>query len=422
MKILLLLITLSSVNASEIEHTHAEEKKHIHGTHRECPLPKSKNDIVECAIEFHPSIQTQKYEIESSKGLKEQADQIPNPVFISRYVRGEQNGFETSELESSLRFRVELGNKRKARVDHASSITGFEKLTLLEKKVDVKIQTILNLYQTRLVRDEYGLVSDSIKTYEKVIKKLKTLPKLNADQEASLTLFEIALEESRVHQAELYQFERKLEHFFHVATGNSLDEIESFLPFVPSKWPVIPKQKHKYKSAKIKKLKSLTKLAMSEVEIEKSKAWPTLDIGPSIMVDKGNGQENEMVGLSVRVPIPFFQVNGGGKAWARSKLDKSKKTVELTHAFESHERFEQLQVYESSVALLKNSMNIKALMKKHKRLEKLYDRGVVSNQVYLDSLKQKINYIQRKNKRVMTALASLWNIYKFDGMIMEKSI
>ena len=422
MKFFLILITLSSVYASEIEHTHAEEKKHIHGAHRECPLPKSKSDIVNCALEFHPDIQTQKYEIESSKGLKGKAGQIPNPIFISRYVQGEQNGFETSELESSLRFRVELGNKRKARIDHARSVTGSEELTLLEKKVDIKIQTILNLYRIRLVRLEYQFVKDSIKIYEKVIQKLKNLPKLDANQEASLTLFEISLEESKVHQSELYQIERKLEHFFHVATGNSLDEIKAFLPTIPTNWPSIPRQKHKYKSAKIKKLKSLTKLAMSEVEIEKSKAWPTLDIGPSVLVDKANGQENEMVGVSVRVPIPFFQVNGGAKAWAKSKLEKSKKVVELTHAFESHERFEQLQVYESSVSLLKNSISIDSLIKKHKRLEKLYDRGVVSNQVYLDSLKQKINYIQRRNSRVMTALSSLWNIYKFDGKVMEKSI
>ncbi len=37
---LLLFLLCLETQASEIQHTHAEQKKHLHGTHRECPLPK----------------------------------------------------------------------------------------------------------------------------------------------------------------------------------------------------------------------------------------------------------------------------------------------------------------------------------------------------------------------------------------------
>ena len=67
-------------------------------------------------------------------------------------------------------------------------------------------------------------------------------------------------------------------------------------------------------------------------------------------------------------------------------------------------------------------MKKKEIDKKHNRIERLYLRGVVASSVFLDSLKQKLSYLKSRNHRELTAVKALWNIYKFDGVILKERI
>ncbi|MBT3583677.1 MAG: TolC family protein, partial [Halobacteriovoraceae bacterium] len=273
----------------------------------------------------------------------------------------------------------------------------------------------------RQVLSEKKLLVEALSAFNKVIGQLKKLPRLSAEQIASLTLFEMALEETKINKSELFAKERKLEHYFHIATGHSVDEIIDFLPKSPDRWPTILKE-GKLNSPKVTKLRSLADLAQSGVEIEKAKAWPNLRIGPSFAIEKDGRSENKMIGLNIQLPLPLFQVNGGGKAYARSELLRAQKSVILTLEEEGHERYEQQRVYESAVDILKETMKQSVVESKHKRVEKLYLRGVVSSSVLLESLKQKLSYLKSRNLRELTAIEALWSIRKYDGQIFKETL
>lgn len=423
--ILALQVTLAMpnlANAEDIVHGLEEGKEHVHGAHKECPLPKSREDIVGCALDFHPSVKRSILKIKSTSKLTEKASQIPNPTFSSRYVKGDNNGEDVSELETNLSFTLELGSKRGSRREYAGARNAEAIASNDAIKAEVKIATILNMHRLRQVLEEKKLITEATSAFTKVIGQLRKLPRLSAEQEASLTLFEMALEETKVNEAELFEEERKLEHYFHVSTGHSINEIRSYLPKTPTKWPLVGKPKANKKSPEITKLKSLASLAQKELEIQKSEAWPDLKIGPSFSIEKDGAVENKMVGFNVQIPIPLFQANGGGKAYARSELLRAQKNISLTIAEENHERFEQLRVYESAVNILNKTMKQKVIEKKHNRIEKLYLRGVVSSSVFLDSLKQKLSYLKSRNNREITALKALWSIHKYDGKIFEEKI
>lgn len=419
--ILFLAIT-HLASAEETAHGVEEGKKHVHGAHKECPLPKSRKDIIECALDFHPSIKRGALRVESTAKLEEQASQIPNPTLSTRFVKGDNNGEDISELEANLSFTLELGGKRGSRTEYAIARKTEAVASNDAIKADVKIATILNMHRLRQVLEEKKLLSEAVTAFSKVIGQLKKLPRLSAEQEASLTLFEMALEETKISESELFEEERKLEHYFHVSTGHSIQEIRSYLPKTPENWPDVSRSQSHTTSPEVKKLKSLANLAQKELEIQESEAWPDIKIGPSLAVEKDGAVENKMVGFNVQIPIPVFQVNGGGKAYARTELLRAKKNISLTIAEENHERFEQLRVYESSVKILNKTMKQSLIEKKHNRIEKLYLRGVVSSSVFLDSLKQKLSYLKSRNHREFTALKALWNIHKYDGKILEEKI
>ncbi len=419
--ILFLAIT-HLASAEETAHGVEEEKKHVHGAHKECPLPKSRRDIIKCALDFHPSVKRGVLRVDSSAKLEEQASQIPNPTFSTRFVKGDNNGENVSELEANLNFTLELGGKRASRTEYAVARKAALIVSNEAIKADVKIITILNMHRLRQVLGEKKLLSEALVAFSNVIGQLKKLPRLSAEQEASLTLFEMALEETKISESELFEEERKLEHYFHVSTGHSIEEINDYLPETPKNWPDVSRSQGQAISPEVKKLKSLASLAQKELEIQKSKAWPDLKIGPSFSIERDGTVENKMVGFNIQIPIPLFQVNGGGKAYARSELLRAKKDISLTMAEENHERFEQLRIYESSVKILNKTMKQSLIEKKHNRIEKLYLRGVVSSSVFLDSLKQKMSYLRSRNHREITALKALWNIYKYDGKVFEEKI
>lgn len=416
------LVIPKNSTAEEVIHGVEGKNKHIHGLHEECPLPKNKMDIIECALIFHPSVKRGVLQIDSQAMLEDKASQIPNPTISARYVKGGNDGNEVSELETNLFFTVELGDKRGSRKEFALAKRNEATATNDAVKAQIKIVTILNMHRLRQVFEEKKLLEEAILAFSKVIRELRKLPRLSAEQEASLTLFEMVLEETKVNESELFEEERKLEHYFHISTGHSVKEIKKYLPNTPSKWPVISDKITETVSPDIKKLKSLASLAQKELEIQKSEAWPDLKIGPSFSIEKDGVVENKMIGFNIQIPIPLFQVNGGGKAYARSELVRAQKNIALSVAEENHERFEQLRVYESSVNILNKTMKQALIEKKHDRIEKLYLRGVVSSSVFLDSLKQKISYLKSRNLRELTAIKALWSIHKFDGKILEERI
>jgi outer membrane protein, heavy metal efflux system len=415
-------ITLASSDEL-LAHKVEKGKKHIHGSHLECPLPMSVEDIIKCSLRFHPNIKKGKLDIVVLEQFIEKSSQLINPTISSRYVKGMTNGKKTSELETSLSFTLELGGKRSSRKEFATArkkkaLASYE---LIKSKI--KMDTILNLYRLKQVSEEKILLNETLTAFSKIISQLKKRPRLTAEQEASLTTFEFAFEETKINHSEIYEEERKLEHYFHVSTGHALHEIEPFLPKMPKKWPKIRREKRKNTfSPEIKRLKSLSNIAVKELVLQNSEAWPDLKIGPSIAIEKEGSIENKMIGINLHIPIPLFHVNGGGKSLARSKLIKSQKNIELTESEENHERFEQFKVYENAVNILNKTMKKNLVEKKHKRIEKLYLRGVVSSSVYLDSLKQKLSYLKSRNNRELTAINSLWHIYNYDGKIFEEKI
>ena len=414
------LVMAAPLGALANQKLHVE--KHIHGSHEECPLPKSSSDVMDCAVKLHPSSKRARLKVDSIGNLEKKALQIPNPTFSSRYVKGEHDSEEVSELETNLSFTLELGGKRSSRQELAK---GEINNAIAEKeavKANVKIETVLKMHRLRQVLEERKLLEESLVAFKNVLKKLEDLPRLSAEQEASLTLFELALEEAKVHKSELFEIERELEHFFHVATGHSLDEIAKVLPPAPTSWPSVNDKEAVDVSPNVKRLESLAQLAQKEYELQGSNAWPDLKIGPSFSIEKEGGRENEMLGFNIQLPLPLFQANGGAKAYAKSELLRSQQNIALTKSEEKHERFEKKRVYESAVSILQKTMKMSTVEKKHKRIANLYMRGVVSSSVYLDSIKQKLSYLKRRNMREMTAIKALWAIRFYDGSVLKEKM
>ena len=81
--------------------------KHIHGSHSECALPQSTNDIIACAIKFHPKVVRLKLSLNASQTLIEPAKQLQNPTLKTKYLKADSEVDNSNSTEASISFPVE---------------------------------------------------------------------------------------------------------------------------------------------------------------------------------------------------------------------------------------------------------------------------------------------------------------------------
>ena len=279
------------------------------------------------------------------------------------------------------------------------------------------------MYRLRQIKIEKYVLKNTLSAFNNVISKLKQRSRLSAEQEASLTLFELARDDSRISASVLYDEEREIEHFFHVSTGHSLQEILAYVPKELIDWPNFDETISTDKvSLEIKKNLATEKININALGIEESIGWSDINIGPSFNIENDGQNKNTSIGFNISFSLPLFHANDGAKAHARSNLAKARKYTELAIKEEKHERAEQLKIYGRSLSVLKMTMKSREINLKYKRIQELYLRGVVSNSIFLESQKQKAYLLKGRHKREMAALTALWAIYKIDGKVLEVKI
>lgn len=216
---------------------------------------------------------------------------------------------------------------------------------------------------------------------------------------------------------------REIEHFFHISTGYSLEEFINFLPRTPRSWPRFSKEKREDSSSpSISKLKALEKVGLSALKVENSIAWSDVEVGHVIKLENEGTTKNTSIGVNIRFPFPLFHRNGGARAQARSQMTRAKNYTRLAIEEENHERLEQLRIYESALRVLKHSMKEGEIERKYRKIKKHYQRGIVSEATFLESQKQRSNFLKGLHQREIVALEALWSIYQFDGKVFEVKI
>lgn len=394
--------------------------EHNHTKFSKCRILNTISDVVKCAISQHPDSQRSEYELLAAKSLPAKSLQVVNPELSIKYLKEEQAS--NNNLEASLSFPVDLRGRRALKAQKDKKYIDVLEARKSQSAENIKIKVILLLHRLRQLNLEKGSIAMTIKGYNKIIAKLKSLPNLSAQQSATLYLFEIAVDDFKVQESNIFEEYREIEHFFEVSTGHSLSAIELHVPTEPKLWPDILKQEAQSVSSRIKELKAIASISNANLEIESSSLFSDFKIGPSFAVDNSSEYNNTSIGLNIKFSLPTSNLNGAARSYARKKFLSSQNNIKIEKFVENHDRTEQLRVYKSAVQLLNTTMDNTQIKNRYKKIEKLYLRGIVAREVYLDSQKQKTDLIKARHKKEYIALKALWNIRKIDGKVLEEKI
>ena len=168
---------------------------------------------------------------------------------------------------------------------------------------------------------------------------------------------------------------------------------------------------------KIKMAREGLELARANLELEKSNSYPSLQIGPSYEYSKVNINQTTTVGLTLTMDLPFYNINGGGRAKAAKDILNASINLKNNEREGRIDLNSWIMKYDQYRKSLNSVANNSALDKKHKKIEALFKRGIISTSLVIESHRQLIEFTTTRFEFELGAVEAFWNIHNINGKL-----
>lgn len=389
-----------------------------------CKRISTPQDVVDCALANHPEAQRARLSNVQADNLESAASQRPNPEFGGKSVYGKSLGDTVLNHELNLAVPIELGGKRGARMEKALAEKDTVAASSQRSREEVLLETMRSLYRIRQAKDELHTLDEALETFGRIQRQFRSRPRRTPEQEVSLGVFDVAEGDYQLRRAaletELATHVREVE----LAIGRSFEPSEGVLPARRKTWPGMNEKVPvtTFKGSAMNSARAGLKLAEAELSVAQSLSWPTLRIGPSFESQTSGPFTFQTYGVNLSFELPLFQINGGGRAVARTGLDLAERSLSLREREVSNQRKVLLLKYENSVKAIEASFSHKELEKKHRSTDALFARGIIPSSLVIEAHRQIVDFTKNQNEQELSALEALWQLYILEGRAFEEKL
>lgn len=380
-------------------------------------------DILDCALENHPDVLRSEIQIKNIGAYDTLARQRPNPELETEAASQSGDDNPSFKGQATYLHRFELGSKRKKRIGQSEARKNLILAQASAAKEEVALKTVVNLHRLRQISSELQIVAEALGTFDTIIQQYKSRQALSPEQNVSLNVFLLAQGDYVLKKSALIQEKETLRSFFEIATGAPIEKIMSALPAKKQTWPVIEDSftRSAMKGARFRELEAQSSLSKSEIEVAKSEASSDLQFGPMVEIENGRGQDSESFGAALNVPLPFNK-NKGGIALAKAEADLTEANAQLLRKELSAEIAVLVRNYNEAINALKNTPSVPQMETKHKNMEELFERGLVSASLIIEAHRQMAEFAKDQNEQELNAVEALWSLYALQGRALEEKL
>lgn len=381
-----------------------------------CGSVTNYQQILSCAEKRSPEVQRAEAAVQQKKASTEAAGQLLNPDLSIETVTGTVDSERKTDTDVSLSFPIELGGKRAARKGIAGGELNRAELELFQARSNARKEVLIKLIRVRQFFDEQALVEESFDTFSKLVKQYESRPSRSPEQEVTLTVFKIAKGDYGFKKIEYEEETARLEAFFKINLGLSLQEVKNALPEKSEKWKTFEIAKADVANSPLLALyQADIEVARGQLAQAQGDAWPTLRVGPSVKFSKDKDQNLEQWGANLSMPLPLLSLNKGAKAAAHASVQSAELRKNLAFQELQQERETLVTLYKRSIAALNETPSSQFLEKNHKRIEGLFVKGVVPSALVIEAHRSLVDFEKTRNEREIKALAAYFNIQIIDG-------
>ncbi|MCB0327098.1 MAG: TolC family protein [Bdellovibrionales bacterium] len=373
------------------------------------------NALLTRVKETHPSVLEAKLRDQAKQHLTAVAKQRPNPTLDAEALFGNPNSQFASDTFFSLQHTIELGGKRSTRIQTAQAQIDKSELQQRQIQETAMIDTAVQIYRLRQIDELSKLYQEATEAFRGIRKRLRRLPSRSPEQQVEMDTLELA---SNAYEFELIQKEAEK------------DFIEKHLAYfvgcriLPNSFPLpmqprFPTEMSSYSdvthSVQVKSARQDLQIARARLEQEKAKKTPNLRVGPAIGYGRSQGSDSVLFGAALSMPLPLLNTNQGQRAYQ----DANVRTATLRLKNVEQEAILDLEIWKERYQRFYQSLqksNARSIVeKKHKRIESLFRRGVVSTALVIEAHRQLIDFSQAQLLFELGAVEALWNIYRITG-------
>jgi len=388
-----------------------------------CSELKSAQDVLNCALERHPAVIRARIESQKSSFAESKASAFANPEIETSTSYGKSLGDNLWTFDASLNQKIEIGGKRSSRIEAARAEASRAEANLQKAREGAFLEVIHTLNRHRQIHDELEIIDEAIRAFERVQKLYKGRGRLSAEQEVSSEIFSLALGEHKLRRNNLRNEKDELKRGLELILEAKLSEEESYLPAFRTHWPSLNELRlDPEKNSEILMAKAELRAAKSEWNSARAESWPDLTVGPTFNWDREGSGDIYRYGFNLNIPLPVWNLNRAGRSYAEQTKILAEKNLEITQREVNSERRRFLEKYESVISEIGNLPDLKGIEKKHSRVEKLFEQGLVSTSLFIEAHRQIQEFIQTRNEEEHEATDALWKIHALDGRMFEEAL
>ncbi len=389
-----------------------------------CKRIASAQDVIDCALANHPEAQRARLSNSQAETFESAASQRPNPEVGGKSVYGKLLGDTVLNHEVNLAIPIELGGKRGARMEKALAEKDTVAASAQRSREEVLLETMRSIYRIRQAKDELHTIDEALETFGRIQRQFRSRPRRTPEQEVSLGVFDVAEGDYQLRKAaletELATHIREVE----LAIGRGFEPSDEVLPAKKRIWPNVNDKPPvtSFKGSAMNSARAGLKLAEAELSVAQSLSWPTLRVGPSFESQTSGPFTYQTYGVNLSFELPLFQINGGGRAVARTGLDLAERSLSLRQREVANQRNVLLIKYENSVKAINASLSHKELEKKHRSTDALFGRGIIPSSLVIEAHRQIVDFTKNQNEQELSALEALWQLYVLEGRAFEEKL
>jgi Outer membrane protein len=381
-----------------------------------CDKVVNYKDVVACAEKRSPEVITAESEYKEKTARVDAASQWENPSLSVQSVSGTQDSEKVSETDIGLSFPIELGGKRAARKQIASVEESRAQWNFYRAKSEVRREVFLKLLRLKHIEHELALIDESLETFTKLVKQYQGRPVRSPEQEVSLTVYKIAKSEYSFKRTEYDEELSRLDAYFKITTGLTVQELKNIKLPEPTAWTVPAVQNDNLKASPLViAYEHDVQSAKSNLDVEKSESWPTMNIGPSAKITKDAGGETQQWGFNFSMPLPVFNANGAGRTAAQLAVQSAEQKKELAMKQLAADRKIFIATFTTAIAALKDAPTEPTIENSHKKIENLIMKGLVPSSLAIEAHRSMVDFEKTRNEHEQKAMNALFNIQLIDG-------
>lgn len=371
------------------------------------------DDLLDHVESLSPDIVKSRVNLEVIRARRVQAAQIPNPEVSVGNWSGKARSQSWKQTDVTLTQPIELGGKRKGRISLAEAEAKESQVDFLILSAEVRLKVLFSLYRIRQIKDEITTISEARQTFRNLVASYKKRPQLNPEQSTSLIVFGLTENEYELLLEDVTTELNFLEAEVKLLTGAGLDAIENILPPRLNKWPVAGGA-GELNSLSLQALSARVESSQQEFELAKADVWPTISIGPSYTMQNQFGEEANILGVVVNLPLPILNQNKGARTIATQKIIANRKFVEVEKSVLKERRFALIRSYVSSSKILESQRETN-FKRDHGRIEQNFLRGLLNSTLVIESHRQYVDAQKLYHARELKALDYYYQLVLLEG-------